>query len=960
MHFLDWVRQPGNKVLITDNMRNANAVIRNVNRRTGLDVWQVNCMRLQELALELVTAYTAQQNVMKPIRLLQQEAGVYLLDSLLSEKQYAFLPKECYCIKTTQAIYQSMQQIRMNHTTEAFESEAESIGKIADLKDLISCYEERVQKEGYFDPVLLFKEGCKVLENLHNGEELLLLLPGMKEVRTADLADMEYTALEADFLHKLLVLLGTEKVSLEYYVPGDKKPQVEYRFFKAYGIVNEVQYVVKQILEQKLPLGEVNVFYTGEEYEPFIKGLFGKHNISYRFLTRESLRENKLMLFVQVVLRFAQEDFLYERLAEVIENPWMTFGNVIEQDAGEERKGYPSPRKSYDYFLKKGIGWGKERYEACIQREERDAENAKKYTLFLNFLKDLLKVFEEEKNCGALYGRLLEFASKYTHKSMERNRTLAILKDQAEIFEQIEPQENLQQTILLIREYLQDMEFRQAVEPNAVSVIHIQKQEILEREHNFLLGLSAKQFMTDMNESPVLSDAQLQQYLEGKVELAKEAGSRVRENLERTLATLDKGVIYMGYSTYDTIDLKEGSPSVFYLDCLERWGNQTEPEEQKFDILQGPLLMPALQVSEDEEEAEEDEEEAQAGEDTSEEDVGFEVETAADLDEAADSGLSCEMSPSALHILVECPLRYYYRYQKGLAEREFLQKSASMWLNPAKKGNLFHRTLQVYCEEMLMQPGVLNAVADRTVFDRIFAQEVEKMLEEQPYVSQVVFEQEKQEALDCSLGYIMSLHKSLSNAAQTTKAWRILGCEISFTDLEYAVEAADNQQESVTIRFKGTLDRLDGYVDDKGILHLRIIDYKTGDFEKFKKGLEAEEKLQHYIYAGAALEMTATRKAEFEALLQKSYCEAVIDEVCYEFPYEKTNIACTDEREKKLVLPDSVQERILGCMRPWLLGEDETAYAYMEDTEGVFFDERKQCRYCTYERICRRKLENRI
>ncbi len=988
MHFLEWVRQPGNKLIITDNIKNANAVVRNANRKAGLDIFQLNCMRIQELALELVTAHRAQRNSMKPIRLLQPEAGIYMLDSLLNEKQYEFLPKECYCIKTTKAIYQSMQQIRMNHATEAFE--AAGTGKVADLKAMISCYEERIQKEGYLDVVLVLREACQLLGGLQNKDELLLLLPWMKEISLADFADMEYTALEADFLHSLFTILEQEKLSLEYYVQGEKKPQVAYRFFKAYGIVNEVQYVVKQILEQKLPLGEVNVFYTGEEYEPFIKGLFGKHNISYRFLTRESLQENKLMLFVQGVLRFAEEDFLYERLAEVVENPWMTFGNVLDKEAMEEKKYYTSARRCYDQFLKRGIGWGKERYEACIQREEQDEESTQKYRLYLDFLQDLLKVFETEKSCGAVYGSLLEFAAKYTHKCEERNRTLAILKEQLEILEQIEPQDSLQKTISLIREYLQDMETKQAVETDAVSVIHLQKQEVLEREYNFLIGLSAKQFMADMSESPILSDEELKLYLVGKVELAKEAGDRVRENLLRTLATLETGMIYMGYSTYDTIELKEGSPSVFYLDCLELWGEPAEEtgeeqventdeeihkkkvESQSFAILKGPLYMPELQVAEaigEQQVDEEDEKESNVSDIEDAEDGQQEllgeakdviVKPTADgqevLQETADNRLICKMSPSALHILMECPLRYYYHYRKGLAEREFLKKNASEWLSPAKKGDLFHHTLEHYCKEVLMQPGI-NATADRVVFDRVFAQEVEKILMEQPYVSQTVFEQEKQEAMDCCWSYISDLQKELFNAAQSAQQWKILGCESSFEALDYEVAGRENEEDSIFIQFKGTIDRLDGYVDGNGTLHLRIIDYKTGNFKKFGEELEKQKKLQHFIYAGAALVMAASKKEDFEALLQKSYTEAIIDEVRYDFPYEGEALGCTKAEEKKFVLPIEVEQRIVGCVKPWLLGEDDAAYAYMESTQGIFSAEMKQCRYCTYGRICRKKLD---
>ncbi len=930
MQFLEWVRQQGNKVLITDNIKNANAVIRNVNRKAGMDIWHLSCKRLQDIVLELLTAYRAQQNILKPIKLMQPQAGVYLLNSLLLEEKYAFLPKECYCIKTTKTIYQSLQQLRANHTTVAYEAENE--GKVADLKAMVCRYEERLQREGYHDEITLLKAGVKLLAGLKTREELLVLLPWCRQVCLADFADMEYTGLESDFLQHFLALLHQELTTLTYYEEGKLSPQVQYRFFKTYGPVNEVQYVVKQILERKLPLGEVNVFYTGDEYEPFIKGLFGKHNISYRFLTGESLQENLLMIFIQGVLRFAEEDYLYERLAEVIENPWMTLG----KEKGEKS---PSAVSSYNYFLKKGIGWGRERYVECIRRTCQDEETAEKYGRFLAFMDALLSIFEVERDCGALYGRLLEFVGEYTREGKERNLTLAILKEQRRILEQIEPQEDLSQTIALLREYLQDMEAKQEVATDAVNVIRIQNQEVLEREHNFLIGLSAKQFMADMNESPVLSDEQLKLYLEGKVLLAKENGSRIRENLVRTLATLDKGTVYMGYSTFDTLQLKEGAPSVFYLDCLEAWGQSEEVEVQKFEILQGPLHMtvPEEEMVESVESEEGKESEEEAGE--------------------ADTTLSCEMSPSALQVLMECPLRYFYHYRKGLAERDFLQKKASEWLNPAKKGNLFHYTMEGYCKEVLMQPGGASAVPDEAAFNRIFEQKVQLILEEQPYVSRAVFEQEKTESGECCLRYITELQKELHAAAQTPAPWQILGCEVPFEALRYAVDTKmQGAEQVITINFNGTIDRLDGYVDGGGTLHLRIVDYKTGNFKKFEEALAEDKKLQHYIYAGAALELAKLEKEAFEARLQAKYEAVVIEVVQYDFPYENAVHFCAEEREKRFVLPQEVVKRLQGCMGRWLSGMEEEAYEHMKQ-EDMFVDEKEQCKYCTYGRICRRKLD---
>ena len=140
--------------------------------------------------------------------------------------------------------------------------------------------------------------------------------------------------------------------------------------------------------------------------------------------------------------------------------------------------------------------------------------------------------------------------------------------EQKEIFNQAATKS----AIPLIRERLQKLNIKKEFDNGKVNILKVQNLEVLERPYHFVIGLSAKQFMADTTQSPVLSDDELKRYLAGKVLFAAEAGNRVRENLQRTFHTLEEGYIVLGYSTFDTIELKENAPSVFYSDYYECFG----------------------------------------------------------------------------------------------------------------------------------------------------------------------------------------------------------------------------------------------------------------------------------------------------------------------------------------------------------------------------------------------------
>ncbi|MBQ8038439.1 MAG: PD-(D/E)XK nuclease family protein, partial [Lachnospiraceae bacterium] len=666
---------------------------------------------------------------------------------------------------------------------------------------------------------------------------------------------------------------------------------------------------------------------------------FGCRGIPYRFISGERAVSGYFVQFMIDVLEWAQEDFLYERLGAVIENPIMTFQNLEET---EESVALKSPLTCYNKFLRQGIAWGSNRYSECIERVEEEEAKREKYAYFLQFLKDAIAIFANQPDCGEMYRRLFNFAGKYTYaRNMERQQIVPVLKEQIAILNQVSKQVTQDEKFHIIKERLQKLVIKSDSDNAAVNIIKIQDLEVLERPYNYVIGLSAGQFMVDTNESPVLSDEELIRYLNGNIQLAGETGRYVRENLLRTFATLEAGEITLGYSTFDTIELKKSSPSVFYLDYLERFGKmQGQIDYFTYDIQNGVTRvgLPSYNQLEAQEIPAEDE-----------------------------GNMQVTMSSSGLQTLIECPLRYYYHYIEKLPRREFLQKKEYQWLDAGTKGNLFHRTMELYCNRVLMNESVPEEYAKKNVFEEIYDSVVKELLEKIPYASEALFEQEKEEGRQLIWQYLQDFQKELyTDHIQGEEKWRVLGCEQQFQQIVYQVEDPKQKDSPLTILFEGTIDRLDGYVDAEGCLYLRVIDYKTGSIKKKQEALKSNKQIQHFVYAIAAIEYAVENRDILNELFNTDIRVICVKSAQYVFPYEGSKEKVLDVTEAlyanliddRFALPESVRDvlwntlGLLNCGKRDLAWKNIIEYPNKEDQkQGAC-----ECEYCSYTRQCRKKL----
>ncbi len=1018
MKIAEWLELPGQKKIVTDRVANGNALLRMHNiYHTGESrgLKSVSCVSVRQIAEELLFAWTAFHEGLKDIRIWDNKTCVFLLDKVLEEGDYPSIPEESRCIRTSEELLRILNQLRMNHLSDRFRQFEESEGaqkqKVSDLNRLLEAYEYALKHgaegQDIYDEARLLNRSIEILQEIADGEQrgieveeykatesvkvasVEMYLPWIKNCRFGLLEDAELTGKERQLLDMLVRLSGGTLDELEFCSEAcSSENKVQYEFFSAYGAINEVRHVADQIEKKKLPYGSVQIFYTSPEYEPFIKSVFGSREIPYRFVSGKNLADTNMVRFMTSVLDFFRDDYLYKTLYTVIDNPSMTFAQIKEEgrETSETNRKLPTPAASYTHFLRKGIGWGKERYLDCIKSVNEDEKNVtekERHHQFLTFLSELMKIDETGISCGEFYRRLLAFAKTFSYQGQWEKQSLGpILKEQELVFDQVDFAG--EEMLDYIKEHLSQLTLKENSDLSAVQVVHVHRLEVMERPYNFFIGMSAKQFETDTTESPVLSDQELKDYIVGTPVLAQENGKRLKKAVERTLHTLRHGTVVMGYSTFDTMELRMSAPSVFYLDCLEKAGYHEADIEaigtKPFGALNG-----ALTIRESDVEAQwltaEGENETQKQEMQKEEKKTLPAKemSVEDLKPSETLSESVTISSTGLQTLVKCPFEYDYHYIQNISKIEFQEKVPHIWLSPLHKGNLFHWVMEEYCNRELNQRVLESGEANKNVFDEIYDTQIELMVSVQPYVSEDVFKKEKEANRETIWKYITNFQKEMWAAQnEGTQPWRIIGSELKFNKLMYTPRKKDGSDSKLQIALNGSIDRLDGCVVEvgkktkKNTLYLRIVDYKTGDPDKKVTEVRTHQQLQHFIYAIEALNYARDNKNELEVLFGKEIHDTVIASVQYVFPYEEKENQIFDllntrkqiKETKNLLkateirLPDMVDNlliKTLGCL---LDGEKEQMRANMEAymTEREEALKKTPCTYCNYKRQCGRKI----
>lgn len=922
MRSIDWLQQEGDKLLLCGSISEANRWIRRNNRVNQIIVQGVTACTISNLAKNIVekaVAFDLSEEI-REVKVIDNTMAARIVLEILQDQVVIAqceangitpIPKTSIDSVLALKVVQAFHKLRLGEEKENVdfteadrERDKESGNRFKDRKPLLDIllkkYEETLTASAYYDRCTILQEALKLLERSESDKETIygIYRSEYSRYQMACLLPWERTYLENQFLNKIEELSSGQKLTmLDMRVPDEEK-SVRYEFVKAYGAANEIRHIADEIRERKIPYGDVTVLYSSQEHASFIQTVFGEMGIPYCMLSGRAALDNDYV------------DLLYRLL------DWMRAGGygdieiflkrfdcfkLYKTEEGEQGE------KIYRSLLPDAV--------RDLREIHRELSGQEKVTVF-----DLLKNLEDF------------FTNKPYNRSISRNLMWKAAKEcWNSIYDRYEGAATVSfsEAVVFLKEELERTSIADAERQDAISVMRIGRPHVLEREHNYIVGLSDYHFRDTLLDSAILPDEQLQEWIkvgddpatdEGKdyVELELDAEKRKQEHLTDTLNTLSDGRLILSYSSYDSINQKEISSSLYFQDI--RAEKQTEKE-----IEVGYPILPYNYVDSAD---------------------LFTVSAKEQEKKPGDSRIPV-LSSSALATMLLCPRMYYYEKILHIPREEEKERDTGTWLDPLAKGTLVHGILEEYISREIKGKEEVEAQIDQNTFGAVFEANIESVKEQVPCESPAVFEREKQSYREALEQYLSELHREFSKKEES---WKVYECEMKIgmdenyrhcLDDEYRETYSYGEDEKLIVSYHGELDRVDFHTDADGKTHFRIIDYKTGKQESHQKKLDNDKWPQHIIYA---------------RLLEAKYENSIVDEFIYVFPFEEAEKrTIIYKRENLKEMTANVKGEIIR-----ILGERDYGILHILQDGKKAKEHQKVCARCSYQDMCKERIGNKI
>ena len=895
MNLQEWIskqERQSKKLVITDNVQNINILIRNINA-TGTPVCNLSVKRITDIASEILIADASSKDELKQFETISDDIGAFLIQSIIEKepKKYSFVPKSCMCYRTAREILDNINLVRNNCLTDSFNKTSSS--KIRQLCRLTTAFENALAAANLYDSSRLIKEATW---SLKERKDLNC------KCSCAFLFFNKLNSLEETFLSDY----AAHADHLYYNVA--QQQNTDWTFFRTYGMFNEVEHVISDIIKNKIPLGQVTLLYTSPEYESYIAGSCAQQDIPVRFVSGRSARGFNYVRVLQGILAWAGNNYNYEALKPLFCNPIVKFtgDNKIEDNY----------MRAFIQGINTGIGWGLQRYRRYFKSknkntiaidESSDTDTYHRFLSILDRLSALFDSFERKTKRGGIdlsemLRQIVEFADSITvPRNSEMKYINASLNKEIKGLKYRNPAANVSEAVQILQEDIDRFQAKEKEKDDAIQAVMEKGFRILERPFVYVIGLSDKQYRQAVTESPVLSDEERERYFDmerGNVILAKNRPAKRQKDFIQTLESLQTGRISIGYCGFDTIKQEICSPSTLYLNLLEkrRYCRKDIQNTEYMNIIEenmqvdGTMLWP---------------------EKTKKESESLKTE----------NKVIKSMSASALDTLFVCPLQYHYSRELRIPEEEYQEALVDAWLPPIERGNFVHRILQEYVSAFIKGKKTISSEVNNTDFETIFNRVLKEYKERCPAVSDSAIKMEMDKIKIPVLTYLSDLHKEFS---QPDCKWRVEDCEVKFPGKDETPLTAEyilTDGKKLQLQYKGIIDRVDSYTDETGIKHYRLIDYKTGNKEDFEE-LKLSVTTQHHIYC----------------MYTKRYGQ--VDEFKYVFPL-------AIEYEQKEITIHRFEDPI------------QAGNGRKEKLKEVFFEQvyldikpQSACAYCNYSDIC--------
>ena len=780
-----------------------------------------------------------------------------------------------------------------------------SVDSVSKLIDLINdCRSNEVDSfNGIYkaDYSLLVKDYEKYLD-MHDLVDYIYALKKLfNEKNNIDayiLNDLDLSSLEKKAFNKLFK-------DVNYIEPLIAKNKIV-AVVDTYGVYNELLNVVDIINTNKLALNDCEVVYTNDIYENLARGLFDSLGIKYR-LSNVHARSTNLVSFILDIIDYINSDYKYELLEKVLKN------QSIEQI-------YLDEFYKTLYFPTVIVGFGKDRTKLLLEDIKDDETKINIY----NFLNDLLEATSDDFN----YELFINFIKKYSMASSEKIALIDRISNLKYLLNYTDDK------LKVLADEVSSIRYSEADSSDSLIIASINKSFSI-RPNLFILGLSQTYLNCHDSENPFIMDVNIysKQFESGaKIHTLECLKSNITDCLDYYIKYSNSD-IYLSYTSFNKIDMRDSAKSIYLINLAK---DIASIHKNLYEISVSDIHMKNKELVSGEKQVPSFDNGA-----ISSEDDHLDLEEEKVARKLVKKNTEFKLSPSAITNLINCPLQYYYQYIAKLQDVSYQNLDVANWLEANEKGTLFHRVLELYATNAMMEANyqeIINEAIFKESFEKALGEAVLRNASRNEYIKY----KEMKDIKDAAHSFIIkTLEKDFKN-----KLYRVLACEFDLCD-KYKAVYPDNDK----LILNGYIDRLDGYLDGK-VLHLRFVDYKSGAY----KDKETSHYIQHILYPYAI-------SLYKEKLFNLDYDVIVVDSFIYSYPFSDNENVYDAFEIREGEKYDTVFKMINEVIIPYLENEEDLfnkIYDIVNNkVDNLTSKEGKEmCKFCHYKDVCVKRVKD--
>lgn len=630
--------------------------------------------------------------------------------------------------------------------------------------------------------------------------------------------------------------------------------------FKGYGMMDEVRMIALKMIDEKIPSGETEICFTDSKYESMINTILNYYNIPISS-AKKAVESEPYVSMMLSIMSWYKNDCSMAYFKKILQNP------SLKKDISS----------TSEYLIKSG-NISKEYYldiaEHGLQCLNDSSDDKKSKLNDIEFLKNLLDLFDNQERKYKLYDfykKLLDFVNKYSvPNETECPENVKKLSKYLEFDNSDYSYDQLFDTLTQLISLIPSVKENNN-NANGVLIHRLGRQRcISSRKHIFIVGLSSDMIIKSDVNSPVITDDDIRKYLRNDDLSKKYMGTQktqmFKESFKYYIDSLkENSVITLSYPCYDLKELHKRTPSDIFAsssdketDCFNSLSIVEESASEKTDV----LFTKNTATKEIEHGAEKS--------------YRYIDSLKNDDNEKDDSEI--ELSATSFNTLLNCPIKYILSYKYKIHYNEDFEsiKPKFGWLYANQRGTLFHLILEKYVKkvfsgqknEAIKNGDFSNKKFDENEFEAACHEAVNS---DEFRLLPLDFAYEKDNEIKEIRAIAMDYAKTLHND-------EYVPCSAEFKWEKKPNVPIEHKDVKMQLVFsKGSIDRIDKKMGEDNKTHYRLVDYKTGSFELFKKEYK-QILVQHFVYYHSLLK-------ELNILLGKD--KFVID--CFEFifPFEK-------------------------------------------------------------------------